>query len=199
VLDHTGDIDTIHRSSLYTTQVEAVASIWPSAHLASDEPACPLRPLAPHLTELSLHPDGTLRDASRHDLPLCEELAVLRFDGALLFASGSALVTEFERWAAERSTVRGVVLVGTTLTHLDTVRAGHLLEFVKYVRGRGARVALCHVSEPVADVLDRTGVIHDIGDNAFFTTEAQALAAMIADDPQLADDDCPFLRMIESG
>jgi MFS superfamily sulfate permease-like transporter len=196
VLEHTGDVDAIGRSNLYPSQIAAVASIWPEAHLDSDETVCPLRPLAPHLTELAPHTDGTLRDASRHGLPLCDTVAVLRFDGALLFANSSALITEFERWLSDRPRVRVVILAGTTLSHMDAVRARHLWEFVQHVRERSIQVALCHVSEQVADVLAETGVAADIGANSIFPSVSQALQAIFTEDRDLADDDCPLLKMI---
>jgi hypothetical protein len=57
-------------------------------------------------------------------------------------------------------------------------------------------VALCHVAEQVADVLAETGVAADIGANSIFPSVSQALQAIFTEDRDLADDDCPLLKMI---
>jgi len=62
--------DFIGGNHVYPSLAHAIAAIYASAH-PEPEPDCPFRTVMPRLAELSLHPDGSLRDAIRNDLPLC--------------------------------------------------------------------------------------------------------------------------------
>ena len=95
-------VDVLRRSQLYQrigeehffpTQAQAIASVYSSAH-PEPEPDCPFRTVMPRVMELSLHPDGTLRSATRHDLPVCKHMAVFRFDDPLTYANTEFLEEE---------------------------------------------------------------------------------------------------------
>jgi sulfate permease, SulP family len=196
-LERTGAMEVIGHGSLYPTQAVAVASTWGSVHVGSEETACPLRPLAPHLTELALHPQGTLRDASRYGLNLCRHVAVLRFDGPLSFASGAAMTTEFDRWRLDRSTVGTVVFVGSALTGLDSRQAGNMLEFIRHVRSCSTRAVICSLPDHVFEVLARTGVADAIGVEDIYPSENGALAAVWGSAHDGSDEDpCPLKPLL---
>ncbi len=181
VLERTGDIEAIGRGSLYASQSVAVASVWPAAHIGSEEKVCPLEPLAPHLTEVAPHPEGSFRDAVRHRLGLCEHLAFLRFDGLLALVSAPAVITQFSRWSHTRETVSTVVFVASHLSRLSANQAGILLQIVREVRARGYRVAMCSLSDQVYEVLARTGVADAIGADNLFATQERALQMIYAE------------------
>jgi MFS superfamily sulfate permease-like transporter len=193
VMERSGALDMIGRNSMFPTQAVAVASIWPSAHIDSDESICPLEPLAPHLTELGPHPEGSLRDASRHGLRLCRHVAFLRLEGVLSLVSGSAMITQFERWARGRAEVGTVVFVGAALSRLEALQAGNLLELVRNVRARGLRVVLCSLSDQAVEALGRTGVADAIGVEDLYPSETAALAAVWQDAHLGSDEEsCPL-------
>jgi SulP family sulfate permease len=178
ILERSGEIEVIGRPSLFPTQAVAVASIWPEAHLHSEEAVCPLEPLAPHLTEIAPHPDRTFRDAGHHHLALCQHIAFLRFDSGLSLVSGSAITTQFERWVEGRPGVETVVFVASAQARLTANQAGNLLELVRHVRGRGFRVLLCGLADRVVEVLARTGVTDQLGPDSLYASEGAVLAAV---------------------
>ncbi len=178
VLERSGALDAIGREAFHPTQAAAVAAVWAVAHRGEDEPGCPLAPLAPRLTELSLHPEGNLRDAALHGIRRCRHLAVLRIDGPLPFGDRAAMPEALERWAEARPDVRHVILVGSALGHLDVREAGFLLEFVRGARERGFHMVLAHLPDHVAEVLARAGVVDALGVEDFFASEPAALAMM---------------------
>ncbi len=193
VLERGGELEAIGRASLYPTQSVAVAAIWPQAHVGSDESVCPLEPLAPHLTELAPHPDGSFRDAARHHLDLCQHVALLRFDSVLSLVSGPAITTQFERWAAGRPTVGSVVFIAGALSRLTAHQAGSLLELVRHVRARGQRVLLCGLADRVFEVLARTGVADAIGLDELYPSESGALASIWREAHEGSDEtSCPL-------
>jgi anti-anti-sigma factor len=55
--------DVIGEENIYPTQILAIRQVYARAHTGSSEEDCPLEQLRPYVAELSLHPDGTLRDA----------------------------------------------------------------------------------------------------------------------------------------
>ncbi len=197
VLERTGCADIIGRDNLHPTQVMAIAAVYAAAHRGSSEEQCPLRSLAPHLTELSAHGDGTLRDASRHNLRLCERLAVLRLDGPLLFSAAGALEADFLAWRERRQTVSHVVFAAQALTALHPRNAEHLLAFADAVRAAGVELAFAHVAESVLEVLVRTGVDERIGRERFFDNEVQALASFyVGAHADLVEADCPLAATV---
>lgn len=197
VLERTGALDVIGRDALYPTQAAAVAAGWAVSHRGSDEPGCPLAPLAPRLTELSLHPEGTLRDARLHGLKLCRHLAVLRIDGPLPFADPAAMPAAFDRWRESRPEVRHLIFVGSSLDRIDGPGADHLLRFVLGLREQGLRVVLSHVPDHVAEVLARTGAADALGVEDFYATEPAALAALWRQaHADGSEDPCPLAPLL---
>jgi len=190
-------LDVVVADALYASQSVAVASVWPEAHVGSDEKVCPLEPLAPHLTEVAPHPEGSFRDAVRHRLGLCEHLAFLRFDGLLALVSAPAVITQFSRWSQTRETVSTVVFVASHLSRLSANQAGILLQIVREVRARGYRVAMCSLSDQVYEVLARTGVADAIGPDKLFATQERALQMIYAEAHLgFGEAACPLLEAV---
>ena len=180
VLEKTGADEVLGRSNLHPTQVVAVGAVYAAAHRGSDEERCPLLSLAPHLTELSVHPDGSLRDARRHGLAVCDLVAVLRFDGPLAFAGAGALEADFASWRERRPTVTHVVFAANTLNTLHLRDADNLLAFTEFVRAAGLELAFANVNDHVFEVLAQHGVADRVGLDHFYATDVQALAACYA-------------------
>ena len=123
VLQRANIANMIGEESMYPTQATAIAGIYARAHTGSSEEGCPLEPLAPRLTELSLHPDGTMHDARQQHLRVCRAIGVLRFDGPLPLGSRRGIQSEFIRWAKRRPSVRSVIFVANTLDRLERAEA----------------------------------------------------------------------------
>lgn len=197
VLERTGADEVLGESNLHPTQVMAVAAVYAGAHRGSDEARCPLRSLAPHLTELSLHPDGSLRDAHRHGLTLCDRVAVLRVDGSLAFASADALAADFATWREGRPEVTHVVFAAHTVAALHPRDADNLLAFAETVKESGLEIAFAHLNDQVFEVLAQSGVADRVGLERFFATEVQALAAFYAvAHPHPDETICPLARAV---
>ncbi len=188
-----GRRDVMDEFHLYATGSVAVGSIWAVAHVDSDERACPLNPLAPQLTELSVHPKGGLRDAVRSGLRLCPTIAVLRLDSASGFASRGVMISEFDRWRRNRPRVTTIVFVCTALTRLEPTQAENLFELVRHARQNGYRVTLCRLPDSLFETLARTGVGDLIGVDDIYPSVTGALAEMWGEShPSGEDLSCPL-------
>jgi len=177
VLESTGAVRTIGAERFYPTQAVAVAATWARVHDAAQERDCPLATMASRLTELSVHPDGTLRDAARHGLPVCPSLAVIRFDGPLVLANLDALRSEVERWVLGRPEVHHLHLTASSIPKMSPTDAATLLEVVEHARRLGFTVTISGLSDHVFEVLARTGVADSIGLDDIYPDARLALAA----------------------
>ncbi|HEY3352522.1 MAG TPA: SulP family inorganic anion transporter, partial [Polyangia bacterium] len=197
VLDRTNVANIVGDESMYPTQAAAVASIYARAHTGSSEVECPLEPLAPRLTELSLHPDGTLRDARRQQLRLCRAIGVLRFDGPLPLGSRKGIQSEFIRWAKRRPSVRSVVFVASTLDRLERAEAENLAALIEATREADYRVMLASITDEALETLGRSGLADSIGLQTIVPSEYLAIADLHAAAHEGLDEpDCPFRNLL---
>ena len=197
VLEDAGMMHIIGPENNYPTQQSAVAAIYAKAHTGSSEKNCPLLALAPRLIELSLHPDGSLRDAQSRHLEVCPRIGVLRFQGPA-FSSRKPMRSVFIGWAKQRPQVSGVLFSAHSVNDLRHEEADNLHAFVREVREAGYRVVLSDFADPVFDVLATSGNADAIGLDAIYPTAALALAAIYAESHETPcrDATCPLTEML---
>ncbi len=184
VLDVLDRIDTdqvIGENHRFPTQFAAIASLYSQAHSDSSEPDCPFQPMAPRVTELSLHPDGSLREARRHGLGLCTHIAALRFDGPMILANPAALELELTKWVKNRLDVTHMLLVAHTLERHGSNDARRLLELVERLRKADFTVAFCSFRDHVFEELGRSGVADEIGLENIYPSAELAVASLYAE------------------
>jgi MFS superfamily sulfate permease-like transporter len=197
VLERSKVAGTAGEESMYPTQAAAIAGIYARAHTGSSEEDCPLEPLAPQLTELSLHPDGTLHDARRQQLRVCRAIGVLRFDGPLPLSSRRGIQSEFIRWAKRRPSVRNVIFAASTLNRLERSEADNLASLIEAVREADYRVVLASVTDSAFEALGRSGLADAIGLDSIVASEYLGIIDLYgAAHEGLDEPDCPFRGLI---
>jgi len=197
VLDRIDTDQVIGEDRHFPTQFAAIAAAYAQAHADSDEEDCPFLPLAPRLTELSLHPDGTLREARRHGLRLCSYIAALRFDGPMMLAKPAALEAELVKWVKSRLEVTHLLLVAHTLDRFSPDDARKLIDLVDRLRRAGLDVIFSSFRDHVFEVIERTGAADEIGLDRFFPSESAAVAAIYAAAHEnKTEENCPLRPML---
>ena len=200
VLDVLDRIDTdqvIGENHRFPTQFAAIAAQYSLAHSDTIEPDCPFQPMAPRVTELSLHPDGSLRDARRHGIGLCTHIAALRFDGPLILANPAALELELTKWVKNRLDVTHILLVAHTLERHGSQDAQRLLELVERLRKAAFSVAFCSFKDHVFEELGRSGVADEIGLENIYPSAASAVASIYAEAHRgRTEEDCPLAPLL---
>ena len=78
-----------------------------------------VRTMKPRVAVLGRHPDGTLRDADLHGLPLTEEVAVVRFDGQLYFGNVSYFEDAILEVAARFPRAPHILVAGAGINRID--------------------------------------------------------------------------------
>ncbi len=133
------------------------------------------RTMHPHVAELSLHSDGSLRDARRHGLEKCKHIAAIRFDGPLNFASCSYFEEEVLGHAAKMPELRHVLIVAHGINELDASGEEMLESIVRQLRASGVRVSFSGLKDSVVDVLRRTHLWDQIGEENTYPTQLIAV------------------------
>ncbi|MFH1419228.1 MAG: SulP family inorganic anion transporter [Planctomycetota bacterium] len=197
LLNRMGVITKIGEDHIYPTQALAIVGIYAKAHADSSETNCPLLPLLPHVTELSLHPDGSLRDARRHGLKLCRHIAAIRFDGPLNFATVGYLESELLDRLKGRAELTSVLIVAHAIHRIDARAAAKLRLLVEHLRRSDYTVAFSGLQDTVLDVLRQTGAYDAIRDDHSYPTQALAIAGIYAKTHRdSVEKECPLLEVV---
>lgn len=188
--------DRIGEQSFYGTQGQAIAATYAMAHADTVEVDCPYHKAMPPLIELSLHQDGSLRNAERHGLRKCRHIAILRFDASLSFANTSFLEHEILRGLADRPAIRHVVLASQGINDIDDTGAEKLANLVRRLRTDGFAVSFGGLKEEIVDVLDRNHVTGILGLENLYSSCLVAIASIHARSHAGSSEvDCPLRNL----
>jgi MFS superfamily sulfate permease-like transporter len=154
------------------------------------------RNLRPGLAVVSLHPDGSLRDAGRHGLRRCRHIAAIRFDGPLFFASASYLEDKILEQVAVMPDLRHVLIIAHGINELDASGEEMLSQLVSRLRSAGYEVSFSGLKDDILDVLKRTHLYEEIGEGNMFPTQAHAIEAIHAKAHENSQEkECPLLKV----
>lgn len=135
----------------------------------------------PRIIEVSAHPDGTLRDTKRFNLPpLSPDVLAVRMDEALNFLTGTTL----ERFVITRCNadpaIRRVLLCSSPLNDIDASGVASLEVLHATLQSLNIELYMSAVKKQVWDVLENAGTINAIGRDHVFSTDSDAILAMQA-------------------
>jgi SulP family sulfate permease len=155
------------------------------------------RTMRPHVAELSLHPDGSMRDAYRHRLELCRHIAAVRFDGPLNFASTNYLEDEILGRVAEMPHLKIVLIVAHGINEIDASGEEMLSHVVDRMREAGYEVVFSGVKDNLIDVMQRTRLYEKIGEKNFYPTQSMAITAIHGRAHiGSSEKECPLLKVV---
>ncbi|HEX8961517.1 MAG TPA: SulP family inorganic anion transporter [Rhodocyclaceae bacterium] len=139
------------------------------------------RMMRPRIASLGLHANGSLRDAQRHGLPpLHPKLAAVRFDGALRFVNVSYFEDALLRQEREQPNVSCILVKASGINDIDASGVDMLKNLVARFRANGIQLAFSGMKKQVQDVMERTGLIAQIGTENVFATDGEALQNLLA-------------------
>jgi SulP family sulfate permease len=135
----------------------------------------------PRIIEVSIHPDGTLRDRKRFDLaPLAPDILAVRMDEALNFLTAATL----ERFVVARCSsdpqIRRVLLCASPLNDIDASGVAAVEALQTTLKSRGIDFYLSALKKQVWDVLENAGTTKNIEGNHIFWTDTEAVTALQA-------------------
>jgi SulP family sulfate permease len=138
------------------------------------------RMMRPRIASLGLHANGALRDAERHGLaPLHPKLAAVRFDGALRFVNVSYFEDALLGQERMQPNVSCILVKASGINDIDASGVDMLKNLVARFRANGITLAFSGLKKQVQDVMERTGLIAQIGTDNVFATDGEALRALL--------------------
>ncbi|TAK46558.1 MAG: STAS domain-containing protein, partial [Betaproteobacteria bacterium] len=136
------------------------------------------RTMRPRIALLGRHPDGTLRDAALHRLPLSEYIIAVRFDGQLYFGNVPYFEDSLLDISARFPKARYVLVVADGINQIDASGEQTLRLLAQRLAENGVVLAFSGLKKQVLDVLRTTATLQAIGEDNLFLHEDQALAAL---------------------
>jgi anti-anti-sigma factor len=158
--------------------------------------------MRPVVARLSMNEENVLTSAEHYRLKGCRHISVVRFDGALFFANASYLDEQVAKFRTEQPELRYILLDARGINDMDASGEEALEMLCKRVRSAKLGFALCGVKGQVLKVMERTGLIEEIGKEHMYADSKAAVAALIdiihkgTDLPEAGCDNCPLTKYI---
>lgn len=127
--------------------------------------------LRPRVALLSMSKDNTLRDAITAGLKECDHIAVVRFDGSLIFTNATYLEDKVLQYIAEKPDLRHILIASKGINDIDASGEDAISILIDTVRGSGRKISFCGLKEEVLAVMERTHLIDKLGrENVYVNT-----------------------------
>ena len=158
--------------------------------------------MRPVVARLSMNEENVLTSAEHYRLKGCRHISVVRFDGALFFANASYLDEQVAKFRTEQPDLRYILLDARGINDMDASGEEALDMLCKRVRSAKLGFAMCGVKGQVLKVMERTGLIEEIGREHMYADSKTAVAALIkqihtgTDLPAAGCNDCPLTQYI---
>ena len=131
--------------------------------------------LRPKVALLSRSSDNTLKSAIKCGLKSCDHIAVVRFDGPLIFTNATYLEDKVLEYIALKPDLLHVLIESSGINDIDASGEDALSILIDTVRGSGREISFCGIKERVLDVITRTNLIEKIGENNIYAESGVAL------------------------
>lgn len=137
------------------------------------------RMMRPRIAQLGLHPDGSLRDTVRHNLPVLHpRLQAIRYDGALRFLNVSTFektVLDMERKNPE---IKAILVSSSGINEIDASGVDMLSKLITRFQSNNICLCFSGFKDHVLDVIEKAGLIERIGHDNLFTSDRTAIEAL---------------------
>jgi len=158
--------------------------------------------MRPVVASLSLNEENVLKSSEHYMLKGCRHISVVRFDGALFFANASYLDEQVSKFRTEQPDLRYILLDARGINDMDASGEEALEMLCRRIRSAKLGFAICGIKGQVLGVMERTGLIDEIGREHIFADSKTAVAEIIdrihrgTDLPQAGCDGCPLTQYI---
>lgn len=134
----------------------------------------------PRVADCARHPDGTWRDWRFMQLQPSQDLAVLRPDARICFASSAAIEDAVHTVVRERQHLRAVILACEGVNDLDATGCETLRSLARMLAEARITCAFSGLKSPVEAVARRTGLIALVGEDNLFRSTDEAVLRLSA-------------------
>ncbi len=128
----------------------------------------------PHIAVVGrIHDTEHYRNIRRHKVETWENLLLIRIDENITFANIN-FISEFIEAESRETKAKNVVLIFSSVSHIDTTAILYLKELINSLKNKGVVLHLAEVKGPVIDKLEKIDFLKDLlpGQVFFQTTDA---------------------------
>jgi len=134
--------------------------------------------MKPRVVLLGRHPDGTLRDARLHHLPVSEHIIALRYDGSLYFANVPYFEDAILDASARNPKAKFILIVGDGINEIDASGQETVRHLVERLHAGDVTMMFSGLKQQVIQAMQQTGLYGTISAQNLFRTEDAALEAI---------------------
>ena len=150
------------------------------------------RTMHPHISVLSRHPDGSLRDAQVNILKTCPKISVLRFEGPLFFASAMYFEEKVLERVASKPDLKFIIIDAEAITEIDASGEDMLHQLSLRLVALDIRLVFARTKRQVMDVFVRTGFAGDEWLDHFYRSDERALEFAWKHIAHCGEEACPL-------
>ncbi len=149
--------------------------------------------LRPRVALLSKSQDSSLKDAAKIGLQKCRHIAVVRFDGALIFANATYLEDKVLGYIADNPELLHILIASKGINDIDASGENAVSILINTVRSSGRELSFCGLKEEVLAVMERTHLTDKLGRENIYPDSSAALKSIYKQIHTKGDcDDCPL-------
>jgi anti-anti-sigma factor len=149
--------------------------------------------MRPKVASLARTHDESLRCATTHGLQQCAYIAMVRFDGPLIFANANYLEDQITEFMLKKTELKHIIIVSNGINDIDASGEETLSLLIDRVRSAGVDISLSGVNESVMAVLERTHLKEKIGMDHIFPTMEKAISGIHEDTHRGgSEESCPL-------
>lgn len=137
------------------------------------------RTMRPAVVLLGVDDQGMLRSAKRYNLPkLHPQITAIRFDGQLYFANVSYFEESILYLVSSDPDLKHILVVGDGINGLDASGVEMLKNLLERLEQNQVGFSFCNLKSSVLSVLQRTGLLSQIGEQNVYPTVHVAVSAI---------------------
>ena len=156
------------------------------------------RRIEPRVALLSLHWDGTFRNAERFGLAQCCFTSLIRFQGSLTFSNCNHLEEKILEQTSTRPKLKYILIVGNAINEIDASGENMLSSLIPRLKEKKFEIFFTGLNDSILDVFKRTGLFNVVGANNFFRNISQAVDFIQAKAHKHLDHkECPLTTSIK--
>ncbi|MBU2631098.1 MAG: STAS domain-containing protein, partial [Proteobacteria bacterium] len=149
--------------------------------------------LRPRVALLSKAKDDSLRDAVAAGLRECRHIAVVRFDGSLIFTNATYLEDKVLEYIAEKPELMHILIASRGINDIDASGEDAISILIDTIRSSGREISFCGLKEEVLAVMERTHLIDKLGRENTYPDSRAALESIYKQIHSRGDcGDCPL-------
>ncbi len=153
--------------------------------------------LRPRVALLAKSQDNSLKDAVKLGLKQCRHIAVVRFDGALIFANATYLEDKVLGYIADNPELLHILIASKGINDIDASGENAVSILINTVRSSGREISFCGLKEEVVAVMERTHLTDKLGKENIYPDSSVALKSIYKQIHTKGDcNDCPLKRYI---